>query len=77
MGAKPVLEKERVREDIVCNGDGISGEVHEPRGQLAIHLTPDPYSDITDVVSDAWSVNHKERQGLTELIAKPFIRRAK
>jgi hypothetical protein len=75
MGTKPALEKERVQRDIVYDDDGISDEVHGPSDRFAIHLPPDPYADIQDVVSDALSMNHKEPQGMTESITKPFIRR--
>jgi hypothetical protein len=64
MGTKPALEKERVQRDIVYDYDGISDEVHESRHPSKIDITPDPYSDVRDVVSDAWSVNCKESQGL-------------
>jgi hypothetical protein len=77
MGTKPGLEKERVKEDIVCDGDGISHEAQEASDRFAIHIPPDPYADIKDMVSDAVSINHKEPQGLTESIIIPFIRRAR
>jgi hypothetical protein len=64
METKPALEKEKVKEDIVYDDDGIAGEVHEFRHPSKIDITPDPYSDIHDVVSDAWFVNSKESQGL-------------
>jgi hypothetical protein len=64
MGTKSALENKRVKEDIVYDNDGIAGEVHEFRHPSKIDITPHPYSDITDVVSDEWSVNCKESQRL-------------
>jgi hypothetical protein len=77
MAVKAALESKTIQEDIVCDHDGIYEDRYESSDQFAINPTPDPYSDIKDMVTDYWPVNDKQALGLNSLDGEPGSHSAK